>query len=62
MKQIKEAPKVVDVMAETDILVVVSGPTGLAAVAVSVKDKVSCGAIDIQKLQKFTKKQGVRIK
>lgn len=42
MKQIVEAPKVVDVMAETDILVVVSGPTGLAAVAVSVKDKVSC--------------------
>ena len=31
MKEIREASKVVPVMAETDVLVVVSGPGGLAA-------------------------------
>ena len=60
MKQIKEAPKVVDVVAQADILIVGGGPAGLAA-AVSVKDNVNCSAIDIQKLQKLLKKQVVRI-
>jgi ribulose 1,5-bisphosphate synthetase/thiazole synthase len=60
MKQIKETAKAVDVIAETDILVVGSGPAGLAA-AVSIKDNVTYSAVDIKKVQKALKKQQVRI-
>jgi ribulose 1,5-bisphosphate synthetase/thiazole synthase len=46
MKQIKEAPKAVDVMAEADILVVGSGPAGLAAALGAAREGVKTILVD----------------
>ncbi len=46
MKQIKEAPKAIDVMAETDILVVGSGPAGLAAAVSAARTGVKTMLVD----------------
>ena len=46
MKQVKEAPKIIDVMAETDILVVGSGPAGLAAAVSAARTGVKTMLVD----------------
>ncbi len=46
MKQIKEAPKTIEVMAETDILVVGSGPAGLAAAVSAARTGVKTMLVD----------------
>jgi ribulose 1,5-bisphosphate synthetase/thiazole synthase len=46
MKQIKEAPKTIEVMAETDILVVGSGPAGLAAALGAAREGVDTMLVD----------------
>ncbi len=46
MKQIKEAPKTIDVISETDILVVGSGPAGLAAAVSAARTGVKTMLVD----------------
>jgi ribulose 1,5-bisphosphate synthetase/thiazole synthase len=46
MKQIKEPPKAIDVLAETDILVVGSGPAGLAAAVSAAREGVKTMLVD----------------
>ncbi len=57
---IRESPRTVPVMAETDVLVVGSGPSGLAG-AQSIKNNVSCHRVNMNTVQERLKKQGVRI-
>jgi len=64
LKHIEELSRNIPVMAETDVLVVGSGPAGLSAAlaaAVSVKDNVDCRDVNISTVQKLLIKQGVRI-
>jgi hypothetical protein len=56
MKHVQEPAKRIPVMAETDVLVVAE-----AVPAVSLKNKVTCRKVDISRVQKALKKQGVRI-
>jgi ribulose 1,5-bisphosphate synthetase/thiazole synthase len=46
MKQIKEPPRLIDVMAETDLLVVGSGPAGLAAALGAAREGVQTMLVD----------------
>ena len=46
MRQIREAPKTIDVMAQTDVLVVGSGPAGLAAALSAAREGVKTMLVD----------------
>ena len=59
MKQVEEQSRSTPVMAETDVLVIGTGPGRLAAV--STKDGVMCSEANIERLQHALRKQGVRL-
>ena len=46
MKQVKEPPRAIDVISETDLLVVGSGPAGLAAAVSAAREGVKTMLVD----------------